>query len=145
MIGKKKKKEPWGQSERVLSTSLPCLQDTSAPQHTDVEMLARKSQSSLTRVSVGKLTDSTTGHFSTPFPSQRLEGRAFLDTGTAEPTQTGPMLFLTRHQVIFQRQQNKTTSHAAEACSEEKTVTSDNTRNQSFSALNPTPQPPIGN
>lgn len=94
---------------------------------------------------MAKLTDSITGHFSTPFPSQMLEGRAFLDIVTAELTHTGPMLFLTRHQGVFQRQQNKTTSHAAEACSEEKIVTSDNTQNQSFSVLNPTPQLPTGN
>lgn len=42
------------------------------------------------------------------------------NTVLTEPASTGPILLLTIHWIPFQTQQNKTISHAAEACSEEK-------------------------
>lgn len=54
------------------------------------------------------------------------------ETAITEPVQTGPALLLTRYWVVFQRRQNKTTSHAAEAGAKEKILTLNNTQNQSF-------------
>lgn len=53
---------------------------------------------------------------------------------TAEPAQSGPILFLTGYWVVFQRQPNKTMSHAAEAHTQEKILASNVTGNQSFYA-----------
>lgn len=54
-------------------------------------------------------------------------GPVVMHSITAEPAQTGPTLSLTRYWAAFQRQENKTASHASsEAQAEEKSLTSIN-------------------
>lgn len=52
---------------------------------------------------------------------------------TAEPAQTGLLLFLTRYWLFIRDKQNKIATHVAKTCAEERTMISRNTWNQSLS------------
>lgn len=60
---------------------------------------------------------------------------------TTESAQNGPILFLTKYWVEFQRQQTETASHVAEACAKERTLTSSCTQNQSLTPWPFSPNP----
>ena len=56
------------------------------------------------------------------------------DNRRTRPNGPSPVSSKILYWVVFQRQKNKTASHAAEACAEEKTLISNNSRNQSSPA-----------